>query len=315
MSVELPLSTDTAAVPLNGHDFEGTQVNASRIIDSHVHFWDRERFTTLWLQDADEALQSSHLPRDLDATGWSADALVAVQADCVPEQAIAEARWFSELGVEGAPVGAVVAFAPLDVPAGLPEHLAALAGLPLVVGVRRLLQDEKPELATSPEFVTGVQSLAAYDFTMDLCIRQLHFPAVIELVAQCPDVQFVLDHLGKPTIRADAFDSWAADMARLAALPNVVVKLSGLLTEASPDQRTTAALTPWLRHALDTFGPARCMFGSDWPVLNLGGGVEHWKGMMFDVLDDYSASEAAAVWGGTAHGTYLSRTRSGRNPA
>lgn len=283
-------------------------MNSARIIDSHVHFWDRERFTTLWLEDADAALQPSHLPRDLAATGWSADAIVAVQADCVPEQGIAEARWFAQLA-PGAPVEAVVAFAPLDVPSDLSAHLAALAELPLVVGVRRLLQDESPELATSPEFVAGVQALAAYDFTMDLCIRQLHFPAVIDLVAQCPDVQFVLNHLGKPTIQADAFDSWAADMVRLAALPNVVVKLSGLLTEASPEQRTTAALSPWLRHALETFGAARCMFGSDWPVLNLGGGFELWKGMMFDVLDDVTADEAAAVWSGTADAIYLSRTR------
>ena len=282
-----------------------------RIIDSHVHFWDRENLTNPWLDEAEPILQASHLPRDLAATGWAADAIVAVQADCLPEQGLAEARWFSELGTPVARVEAVVAFAPLDVPDGLADHLAALAELPLVVGVRRLLQDESPELVTSPDLVRGVQALAAHDFTMDLCVRQLHFPAVIRLVEQCPDVQFVLDHLGKPTIEADAFDGWAADMVRLAALPNVVVKLSGLLTEAAPDQRTVEALTPWLRHALDTFGPARSMFGSDWPVLNLAGGFERWKGMMFDVLTDLTADEAAAVWSGTAEATYLSRTRRG----
>ena len=283
----------------------------ARIIDSHVHFWDRQRFTTLWLSDADELLQPSHLPRDLFATGWQADAIVAVQADVIPEQGVAEARWFSELGSEGAPVQAVVAFAPLDVPDALPTYLVALAELPLVVGVRRLLQDEPPELATSPEFVRGVQALAPHAFTMDLCIRQLHFPATISLVEQCPDVQFVLDHLGKPTIQTGAFATWAADMERLAALPNVVVKLSGLLTEAAPDQRTFDVLAPWLRHALDTFGPARCMFGSDWPVLNLGGGFERWIDIVAEVLADLSADDAATVWSGTAEAIYLSRVRGG----
>jgi L-fuconolactonase len=307
---EPPPSTGTAAVSLNAM-IQRTTVNTptARIIDSHVHFWDRERFTTLWLQDADAALQPSHLPSDLAATGWSADAIVAVQADCLPEQGIAEARWFSGLSSDHARVEAVVAFAPLDVPADLPAHLDALAELPLVAGVRRLIQDEPPELATSPDFVRGVQALAAHDFTMDLCIRQLHFPAVIRLVEQCPDVQFVLDHLGKPTIAADAFASWAADMTRLAALPNVVVKLSGLLTEAAPGLRTGVALAPWLRHALDAFGPSRSMFGSDWPVLNLGGGFERWLDIVTQLVDDLSAEEAASVWSGTADAVYLARTR------
>lgn len=282
-----------------------------RIIDSHVHFWDRENLTNPWLDEAEPILQASHLPRDLAATGWSADAIVAVQADCLPEQGLAEARWFSELGTESARVEAVVAFAPLDVPTGLPEHLAALAELPLVAGVRRLLQDESPDLVTSPDVVRGVQALAAHDLAMDLCIRQLHFPAVIRLVEQCPDVQFVLDHLGKPTIQADAFGSWAADMTRLAALPNVVVKLSGLLTEAAPGQRTAGILTPWLRHALDTFGPTRSMFGSDWPVLNLGGGFESWLDIVTGVLADLTPEDAAAVWSGTAETVYLARTRRG----
>lgn len=284
-------------------------MNKPRIIDSHVHFWDREGLSNRWLDEADALLQPSHLPRDLGATGWAADAIVAVQADCLPEQGLAEARWFSGLATDSARVEAIVAFAPLEVPVALPPHLAALADLPLVAGVRRLLQDEPPEVATSPDFVRGVQALAAHDFTMDLCIRQLHFPAVIDLVERCPEVQFVLDHLGKPTIAADAFSSWAADMTRLAALPNVVVKLSGLLTEAAPGLRTGVALAPWLNHALEAFGPTRCMFGSDWPVLNLGGGFERWLDIVTEVLAALSAEDAAAVWSGTAESVYLARTR------
>lgn len=280
-----------------------------RIIDSHVHFWDREGLANPWLDDADPLLQASHLPRDLAATGWAADGIVAVQADCLPEQGLAEARWFSDLATDTARVEAVVAFAPLEMTTGLPAYLAALADLPRVVGVRRLLQDETPEFLTAPELVRGVQALAAHDFTMDLCIRQAHLPAAIRLVERCPEVQFVLDHFGKPTIEAGAFDSWAADLARLAALPNVVVKLSGLLTEATPERRSSAALAPWLRHALETFGPHRCMFGSDWPVVNLGGGFGQWIGMMSDVISEISVDEATAIWGGTAETVYLSRTR------
>lgn len=280
-----------------------------RRIDSHVHFWDRELLTTPWLDEAEEILQPSHLPSDLAPTGWAADAIVAVQADCLPEQGVAEARWFSGLAASNARVEAVVAFAPLEVASQLPDHLAALAELPLVAGVRRLIQDEPPELVLSDDFTAGVRALAAFDFTMDLCIRQHHFPATIELVKRCPDVQFVLDHLGKPIIEAEQYPMWAAHLEQLAALPNVVVKISGLLTEAAPDARSAAALMPWLRHALETFGPSRSMFGSDWPVLNLGGDFPLWLDIVTELLADLDADDAEAVWSGTADAIYLDRIR------
>jgi len=277
------------------------------IIDSHLHFWDRERFRYPWLDDEPAPLGLSHVPSDLAATGWAADSIVAVQADCLPQHGVAEAAWFSELAAEGAPIEAIVAFAPLDVPAHLETQLAALAELPLVVGVRRLLQDANPGLATSPEFVAGVRSLADHDYAMDLCIRHFQLPEVTLLVERCPEVRFVLDHLGKPSVQPGDFAAWAADLARLAALPNVVVKLSGLSTEAGPDMRSPSALAPWLRHALEVFAPTRCMFGSDWPVLNTVGGFPQWVDVVADALGDLTAEEATSVWSGTAAATYRAR--------
>jgi L-fuconolactonase len=232
-----------------------------------------------------------------------------VQADCLRQHGLAEATWFSELADEGAPIVAIVAFAPLDAPERLEAHLDALARLPRVAGVRRLLQDAEPGLATSPAFVEGVRALAEHRFTMDLCIRDFQLPEATQLVEQVPEVQFVLDHLGKPTIRSDAFDTWAADMSRLAAHANVVVKLSGLLTEAEPERRSSAALRPWLRHALEVFGPERCMFGSDWPVLDLGGGFAAWVDVVADAVNDLTSDEADAVWSGTASATYRAGSR------
>jgi L-fuconolactonase len=275
------------------------------IIDSHLHFWDRERFRYPWLDDVAAPLGLSHRPADLAATGWSADSIVAVQADCLRHHGLAEAAWFSELADEGAPIVAIVAFAPLDAPERLATHLEDLAQLPRVAGVRRLLQDAEPGLAISAAFVEGVRSLAEYRLTMDLCIRDFQLPEATQLVEQVPEVQFVLDHLGKPTIRPDAFGSWAADLSRLAALPNVVVKLSGLLTEAEPGRRSSEALRPWLRHAIEAFGPTRCMFGSDWPVLDLGGGFARWVEIVSDALGDLDEGEATAIWSGTAAATYL----------
>jgi L-fuconolactonase len=281
----------------------------SRVIDTHVHFWDRGQLDYAWLDHADEVLKADHLPRHLADTGWRADAIIAVQADCRDDQALAEARWLHELEAHGAPIAGVIAHAPLEATDGLKAHLDALVRLPLVVGVRRLLQDAPAGLATSASFVSGVRSLAGYGLTMDLCIRQHQLAEVTHLVEQCPEVTFVLDHLGKPSIQSSDFDEWATDLAALAALPNVAAKLSGLSTEAAPEMRSAEALAPWLRHTVDVFGAERSMFGSDWPVVDAAGGFEQWAAVVSAAIDDLSDEQAASVWSGTAESIYLSRTR------
>ncbi|MFD4259109.1 amidohydrolase family protein, partial [Streptomyces sp. NPDC058534] len=90
-----------------------------------------------------------------------------------------------------------------------------------------------------------------------------------DAAARLTALTFVLDHLGKPPIATGAFEPWGADLRRLAALPNTVCKLSGLVTEAAPGSRRTEDLQPYADIALDAFGPQRLMFGSDWPVCTL----------------------------------------------
>ncbi len=209
------------------------------IIDSHVHLWNRERFDYDWLNSQAPALQGDFLLSDLavaqaSATGVYFSGSVFVQADCRSDQSVAEAAWVQECADAGAPIVAVVAAAQLERGAHAATQLEELAELPLVVGVRRLLQDEPVGFATGDDFVTGVRLLADHAFTMDLCIREWQLPEVAALAARCPEVTFVLDHLGKPTVSTSAFGTWARDLGRLAALPNVRCKLSGIASEAPP---------------------------------------------------------------------------------
>jgi L-fuconolactonase len=126
----------------------------------------------------------------------------------------------------------------------------------------------------------------------------------VDLVDRCPDVLFVLDHLGKPRITAEDFTPWAAALTRLAERPNVRCKLSGLMSEAPAHRRTTSALRPWLEHALTAFGPRRCMFGSDWPVLAGVGSYAQWCDTVLDALVGLSEEERGWVLSGTATATY-----------
>jgi L-fuconolactonase len=239
--------------------------------------------------------------------------LVFVQADCRADESLDEVAWVQRLAASGAPVLAVVAHAPLDKGEQCEPDLERLVDTaPLVSGVRRLLQDEPPGFVTDPALVTGVRLLARHGLAMDLCVRQHQLDEVVDLVDRCPDVLFVLDHLGKPRITTDDLAPWASSMTRLAERPNVRCKLSGIMSEAPPDRRTVSHLRPWLEHSLAAFGPARCMFGSDWPVLTGAATYVEWCEVVLDTLVELSEEDRECVLSGTAAATYDPVNRAAR---
>lgn len=287
------------------------------VVDSHVHFWDRSRFDYAWLESQGAQLRRDFLPVHLAADVDEVDRLrlsgtVFVQADCSSDQSAAEAAWVERLGAAGAPVLAIVAHVALEHGADCAKELDVLAAIPLVTGVRRLLQDEPAEFMTDPLFVEGVRELAAPGFAMDLCIRQHQLQEASRLVELCPDVLFVLDHLGKPVVSGDAFDDWAAGVTRLAAYPTVRCKLSGLASEAPPGSRAPEDLRRWLEHALEVFGPERCMFGSDWPVVTAAASYRQWCDVVLAAIEPLGTAERAAVLSATALEAYDPSRRAAR---
>jgi L-fuconolactonase len=272
------------------------------IIDAHVHFWDPAARRHAWL-DEEPALQRRFGPDDYDAGRHDVAGMVFVQADCRDEEALDEVRWVLELAARDSRVLGIVAYAPLQLGAGAAGALAAVAAQPGVVGIRRLLQDEPQVLAGDALLADGVRLLADHALPFDLCVRDHQLEAVDALVAACPEVVFVLDHLGKPAAHARRLDPWRADLARLAAHERVVCKLSGLATEAGPDCRA-AELRPYVEHALEVFGPERCMVGSDWPVCTLATRPAAWFDLVLDVAAGLSPHERDAVLHGTARSVY-----------
>jgi L-fuconolactonase len=272
------------------------------ILDSHVHFWDPEARRYDWL-DEHPVLRRRFGPEDYDAGRHEVAGLIFVQADCRDEEALEEARWVGELAARDPRVRGSVAYAPVHLGARACDALAALADQPGVVGVRRLLQDEPESLLRDPVLAEGVRLLGDHAFPFDLCIRRHQLRAAGALVAACPEVVFVLDHLGKPQVGGGELDGWRADIAELAARRNVVCKLSGLATEAVASW-PAADPRPHLDHALELFGPDRCMIGSDWPVSTLATTAEAWFDVVLDALDGLSPHERDDVLHGTACSVY-----------
>jgi L-fuconolactonase len=276
------------------------------VVDAHVHFWDVDRLRYPWL-DAVPDLRRTFRPEDLQTGCVPVKALVFVEADREPSQTIDEVEWASGISVPGRPrVAGVVAAAALESPHAA-RKLDALAGHPSVKGVRRLLQDCRPGFSLEPAFLHSVQSLARRGLVFDACVRNHQLREVAALAERCPEVTFVLDHLGKPRIRATPDRSWMVDIERLAARPNVRCKLSGLTSEVRDPTGSRGPgrlFGPYLQHAVQQFGPSRCLFGSDWPLASLTVTYEGWYEHVSAALTDLSGAEFQQVMGGTAIQVY-----------
>lgn len=262
------------------------------MIDAHVHLWDPARHDYPWLADQ-TALRRAFQPDDFDADADTHEVagVVVIEAGARPDQAMAELAWIEELATRWPAIQGFVAHAPVDRGRAVTPWLAQLTTHQLVRGVRRIAQDEPPGFLTSAEFVAGVAGLAAFDLPFDACIRQHQLSELTQLVDRCPEVTFVLDHLGKPEIRQQRHQPWSDELAALANRDNVYVKLSGLATEAGGHDWRPADLIDYLRHALAVFGPHRCLFGSDWPVATEATDYGRWVEVVCDALAGQPAAE------------------------
>lgn len=247
------------------------------IVDTHVHLWDPAHLRYPWLGDS-EILNTPHLPADFrKACGpVSVERIVFVQCECVPEQCVDEATWVSSLSRQDARIQGIVAQASLESGDAIRPTLEALAANPQVKGIRRLLQPESVDFCLQPDFIRGVHLLPTYGLSFDICIFHRHLANILKLVQQCPEVSFILDHIGKPDIKGQVFEPWKAELKTLAAFPNVWVKMSGLITEADLEHWKKEDLKPYIDHVVNCFGVNRVMYGGDWPVSRLAGDYPDW---------------------------------------
>ena len=253
-------------------------MSALSIVDSHVHLWNPTQLRYSWL-DGLPALNRAFLPADFAAASVNSNVgkIIFIECGCEPAQSFAEVNWISGLAKNESRIKGIVAHADLEKGEAVRADLEKLAGNPLVKGVRRNLQGERDaEFCLRPDFIAGIKLLADYCFTFDLCLRHDQLHVATELVRRVPQVNFVLDHFGKPNVRGKEFEPWAADLKALAALPNVVCKLSGLAAEADWKNWQPADLNFYFERALEFFGFDRVLFGGDWPVATLAASYERW---------------------------------------
>jgi L-fuconolactonase len=275
-------------------------------IDTHVHFWDRTQIPYPWL-DAFPAIAGRHTPAELhaEAGGRFPQRILFVQADCDRAHAFEEVVATEALAANEPAIAGIVAFAWMDRGAETIAALDRLRGRPLLRGVRHLIQGEAdPDFCRRPEFIAGVRAAGERGLSFDICVKHHELAPVVGMVGACPGTRFILDHGGKPDIRGRRLDPWRAEISALARQPHVACKLSGLVTEADPAAWTIDDLRPYVEHLIDSFGPARLMFGGDWPVVKLASSYTRWLDAALTLLAPLPAAEQAAVMSGNAQRIY-----------
>ena len=278
-------------------------------IDSHQHFWRYRLETHGWIDERMPVLKRDFLPQDLEpllrAEGFSG--CVAVQAS----QSLDETRFLLELAESHAFIRAVVGWVDLRA-ADLERQLESFAGREQLRGVRHIAQDEADDgWLAREDVIQGVAALGRFGLVYEILVYPRQLESAIALARALPDQAFVLDHLAKPEIARGRLDPWRADLRRLAELPNVACKLSGLVTEARWDGWTAADFRPYLDVALDAFGSGRLMFGSDWPVCLLAGSYADVVGLARGAIAALSRDEQHAVLGGNAARVYAIEAQAG----
>jgi L-fuconolactonase len=281
-------------------------VMATERVDAHHHVWDLAVRDESWITGAEmEPIRRTFTVADLaphaQAAGITRTVLVQTLSD------VEETRDFLALAAESDLVGAVTGWVDLTAPS-VADDLAELRAQPggeHLRAVRHGVQGEPdPAWLCRPDVRRGLASVAAAGLHYELLTLPVQLPAAMSTVAALPELTFVLDHCSKPLIKAGTTEPWASQIRELAGHPNVVCKLSGLVTEAEWSGWDVASLRPYVEVVLEAFGPRRLMFGSDWPVCLLATSYADWVAAAEELTAHLTDDERVAVFGDTARRIY-----------
>jgi len=271
------------------------------IVDTHLHLIDRTVLRYPWLAGVPA------LDRDFSQDDYALEA----------RRAGIEAALFMEVDVDAADIetelahieglarqpgsllrGAIVSCRPEE--AGFAAWLDKVRANSFVKGFRRVLHVVPDDVSERSLFRENVRRIAGTGLTFDLCVLPRQMRQALALVDAAPDVPFVLDHCGVPDIKGDGEHPWKEQIAEMAKRPNVVGKISGVVAYADPETWTVETLRPYVGHTIESFGWDRVVWGSDWPVCMLGGGLLGWVAATHALLAGASENERMKLLSGNA---------------
>lgn len=264
------------------------------LIDTHLHLIYRDRLAYGWTAGVPALATGDFTFADAQAAaGGRITGTIHMEVGVDDGDYMKEARFIAGMVRDRTLLGQIASCRP-ETDAGFQDWLEECDGLG-VVGFRRILHVVDDGLSQTETFRANIRRIGAKGKVFDMCFLARQLPLAAALARACPDVSFVLDHCGVPDVAGGAFDSWAASMTDLAEIDNIAVKMSGITAYCAPGTANLETVAPWLDHVIEAFGPLRIVWGSDWPVVNMGASMAGWLDISDAVLGRLSADEAAAI--------------------
>ncbi len=271
------------------------------MIDAHQHFWRIGRNDCTWPPPDLAAIHRDFEPADLKAAAEPLGVTGSILVQSQPSDQ--DTDYLLDLAEAEPFIQGVVGWADL-LAAEAPERIAALAARPKLKGLRPMLQAlPQDDWICDPALDPAIDAMVRSGLVLDALVFTRHLPHLLALAERRPDLTIVIDHAAKPPIAEGVLDPWREAMLRLAGLPQVHCKLSGLLTEAAPGQGQ-AALEPYVAHLIESFGADRLIWGSDWPVLLLASDYAAWLGMARAITARLGAEAQGAIFAANARRVY-----------
>ena len=268
-------------------------------IDAHHHVWVVARGDYGWLTP-DLAIYRDYVLVDLRPLLDDITATVLVQA--APSEA--ETTFLLRVARESQGlVRGVVGWTDLSDPRA-EARVAVLARERALLGLRPMLQDiADTQWILRPDVQPALRAMAEFGLRFDALVQPRHLNALMTLAAWHPRLRIVIDHIAKPAIAQGAWQPWADAIALVAKETDTFCKLSGLVTEAGVSWQDDD-LRRYVDHVVECFGPARVMWGSDWPVVDLAGGYARWRAVSLRLLAGLDNTARDVILGGTAAAFY-----------
>lgn len=274
-----------------------------QLIDTHQHLILSEALRYSWTDGVPALAGRGFTPEDYGALtkGRGVVGTLFMESGVDDADYRDEARLVAGLVGTGGMLGQIASCRP-EVEAGFEDWLEECAGLQ-VRGFRRILHVVPDDVSQGSLFRSNLRLIGARGLPFDLCVLARQHGLTEDLLRACPDQVMVLDHCGNPDIAAGAFEPWAAGLRRLAAFPNLYIKLSGITANCA-GAVTADLLRPYVAHVIDCFGPERVLWGGDWPVVNIRSSLPEWIELTEALLAGLTPEERLRIGRGTAEQVY-----------
>nr|WP_299497761.1 amidohydrolase [uncultured Rhizobium sp.] len=271
------------------------------IIDTHLHLIYRDWLRYPWLKDVpalDADFTYERYVREARRLGISAVLHMEVDVDAV--DMAAETEMVQSISHKPGNMirGVIAACRPED--EDFPDYLEQQRANPFVKGFRRVLHVVPDDVSEGALFRENIKRLSGTGLTFDLCMLPHQIDKAKALVDLAPDVTFVLDHCGVPDIKGQGYDTWKQGITQIAERSNVRVKISGIPAYGDLETWTLDDMKPYFDHVIDAFGFNRAVWGSDWPVCTLGGGLSTWVATTQALLSGVSLEDRQALFSDNA---------------